>query len=507
MAPLESSPTYPNVFAAARSEPRNIVLICCDALRGGLGKAAGMPFDVNPCLDRLAAAGTSFRHAYCTMPLCVPSRISMLTGRWPDAHRVRMNLAAPDAVFTKDIYQVAREAGYKTGLAGKNHTYLKPSDADFWREYGHEGGHRDADAPTEVSEFEEWLKKLDMNVSQKATPYPLEVQLSYRIVSDAIGFVRQANGTPFFLQISFPEPHGPIQVPKPYWDMFDPARMPFPKPSAEALAKLGYRMQWLSRLEEDGSGGNHGEWRRYLSNYFGAIRMVDDQIARFLGVLDEMGLKQRTLIVFVADHGDFMMQYGVGRKGVGLSEALTHIPMIWSGGGLPSSQTNTSDLVSMADLMPTLCDAMEQSIPEGVQGRSLWKTLHGDTTQHKQFESVYTSAGLGGLYYDDADDPPLSIGEAPKNHHLWDTLNMVTQSGNQKMVRVGDWKLIYDMMGYGQLYHLLTDPYELNNRFGQASATAFQSKLMQELVRWTIYTENTIPKSDQSIRSDGQQRD
>ena len=202
-----------------------------------------------------------------------------------------------------------------------------------------------------------------------------------------------------------------------------------------------------------------------------------------------------------------MMQYGVGRKGVGLSEALTHIPMIWSGGGLPSAQNNTTDLVSMADLMPTLCDAMEQSIPEGVQGRSLWKTLHGDTTQHKHFESVYTSAGLGGLYYDDADDPPLSIGEAPKNHHLWDTLNMVTQSGNQKMVRVGDWKLIYDMMGYGQLYHLLTDPYELNNRFGQTNVTAFQSKLMQELVRWTIYTENTIPKSEQSILSDGQQRD
>jgi arylsulfatase A-like enzyme len=289
--------------------------------------------------------------------------------------------------------------------------------------------------------------------------------------------------------------------------MFNPAAIPYPEPGPEKLAKLGYRMEWLSRLEEDGSPGNRNNWRRYLSNYFGAIRMVDDQIARFLSVLDEMGLRQQTLIVFVADHGDFMMQYGVGRKGVGLSEALTHIPMIWSGGGVPASETNRRDLVSMADLMPTLCDAMQQPIPDGVQGRSLWKTLHGDTTQHKQFESVYVSAGLGGLYYDASDEPPLAVGEAPRDHHLWDTLNMVIQSGNQKMVRVGDWKLIYDMMGYGQLYHLLTDPYELNNRFGQASDSSVQSKLMQELTRWTIYTENAIPKSKQSVRSGGQHPD
>jgi arylsulfatase A-like enzyme len=181
--------------------------------------------------------------------------------------------------------------------------------------------------------------------------------------------------------------------------------------------------------------------------------------------------------------------------------------MIWSGGGLPASETNRRDLVSMADLMPTLCDAMQQPIPDGVQGRSLWKTLHGDATQHKQFESVYVSAGLGGLYYEASDDPSLAVGEAPRDHHLWDTLNMVTQSGNQKMVRIGDWKLIYDMMGYGQLYHLLTDPYELNNRFGQAGDSSVQSKLMQELTRWTIYAENAIPKSKQSVRSGGQQPD
>jgi arylsulfatase A-like enzyme len=213
------------------------------------------------------------------------------------------------------------------------------------------------------------------------------------------------------------------------------------------------------------------------------------------------------MIVFVSDHGDFMMQYGVGRKGVGLFEALTHIPMIWSGGGLPAFEAKRRDLVSMADLMPTLCDAMQQPIPEGVQGRSLWKILHGESSRHKQFESVYASAGLGGLYYEANDNRPLTVGEAPNNHHLWDTLNMVTQSGNQKMVRIGEWKLIYDMMGYGQLYNLRADPDEIDNRFGHPDCSAVQSRLMQELACWTIRAENTVPNSKRSVRTTGTQRD
>lgn len=473
----------------------NIVLICCDALRGDVGRAAGMSLDVSPVVDRLAEAGTKFRHAYCTSPLCVPSRISMLTGRWPDAHRVRMNLDAKDAVFTKDIYQVAREAGYVTGLAGKNHTYLNAADVDFWREFGHEGGFRSPNASPDIAAFESWLTKLDMGVAEEETPFPLEVQLSYRIVSEAINFLHHAGSRPFFLQMSFPEPHGPSQVPKPYWNMFHPDEIQKPDPGPEVLSRIGYRAGWLSRLEEDGTPGMREDWRRYLSNYFGAIRMVNDQIARFIEALEDLGLRQDTLLVFVADHGDYLMQYGLGRKGVGLSEALTHIPMVWSGAGLPALPANARDFVSMADVMPTLCDAMHQPIPQGVEGKSLWSLLHGEKSQDRYFESAYVTAGLGGLFYDKKDDIPLTVGEAPRNHHLWDTLNKVTQSGNEKMVRKGDWKLIYDMLGYGQLYHLSTDPHEINNRFGAPETRHLEAELIEELAGWLFRCESEIVNS------------
>src|SRR3546814_1538680 len=98
--------------------------VCSSDLQtsSGLTKRSGYKFDTSPTLDRLAANGVDFRRAYCTIPACVPSRTSMLTGRWPQATRVRMNLDPQDAFFSQDVYQVAHDQGYRTALCGKNHT-------------------------------------------------------------------------------------------------------------------------------------------------------------------------------------------------------------------------------------------------------------------------------------------------------------------------------------------------------------------------------------------------
>jgi arylsulfatase A-like enzyme len=146
----------------------------------------------------------------------------------------------------------------------------------------------------------------------------------------------------------------------------------------------------------------------------------------------------------------------------------------------------------MADVMPTLCDAMQQPVPDGVQGNSLWRLLHGQPHEKSDFESAYVGVGLGGLFYDASDHAALSDAEAPNNHHLWDSLNKVTQSGCEKMVRKGDWKLVYDMMGYGQLYHLPSDPGEVDNLFGQPATLTVQAELMRELTRWLMRSESAV---------------
>src|ERR1700744_2865604 len=92
------------VKAEATVEKPNIIFIVCDQRSFGLSKANGYPLDTSPTLDRMQREGVGFEHNYCTTPLCVPSRTSMLTGRWPEAHHVRMNLQAKAAFFEKDKY-------------------------------------------------------------------------------------------------------------------------------------------------------------------------------------------------------------------------------------------------------------------------------------------------------------------------------------------------------------------------------------------------------------------
>lgn len=490
----------------ARKERRpNIIFIVSDQHRAGLTKRSGFPLDTSPTLDKLADRGVGFDHAYCTSPLCVPSRISMLTGRWPDAHRVRMNLAAHDAFFEKDLYQVARESGYKTGLAGKNHTYLKEDALDFWRSYSHWDGYIPAGAPKEYKEYDQWLGHLKANAALTPTPFPVEVQYPYRIVSDSIEFIDKCGDEPFILQVGFPEPHDPEQAPKPYWDMFPPESLPERCGGPEKLAQLGFRAQWLYGLENS-SFQSEKYWRRYNSNYFGMLRLLDDQLARLHQHLEKKNLADDTVIVYLADHGDYLMDYGLARKGVGLPECLTRIPMVWSGGGVKPSSIGSTAFVSNADVMPTFCEIMGAEIPRGVQGRSLWPLLQGEEFPKEEFRSIYSTAGLGGLYYQASDNIPYSAASLPTGASAadptygigWDELDKVTQSGLQKMVRMGDWKLIYDMMGYGQLYNLATDPCELKNLFNDQSAQAKQQELMAELLMWTIRSQDSLPTGPQN---------
>lgn len=476
----------------------NIILIIADQRHYGLSKATGYPLDTSPTLDRLQRKGIGLQNHYCTTPLCVPSRISMLTGRWPEAHHVRMNLDAHDAYFEKDLYQVAKSRGYRTGLSGKNHTYLKAADVDVWKEFSHDAGYMAPDAAPGSKDFETWIKSLHFNMAMAPSPYPLETQLPYRIVSEAVNFIDSSGADPFLLQVSFPEPHDPEQVPAPYWNMFPPESIPARAAGPEALKSMGDRAQWEFRLQQDNFPDTETQWRRYVSNYLGALRMLDDQIRRLVEHVESRGLMKKTVMIFTSDHGDYVMNYGLGRKGVGLYEDLTHIPQMWWGYGVTPARGMETAFTSMADLMPTLCEVMGAEIPHGVQGRSLWPLLRGEEYPAQEFRSVYCGVGLGGLYYEAGDNIPTSIATDPNRKGSWDELNKVTMSGNQKMVRMGHWKLIYDMMGYGALYNLQDDPHELTNLFGKPQHAEIQASLMAELTMWIIRTQDALPTGPQN---------
>ncbi|MBN9660196.1 MAG: sulfatase-like hydrolase/transferase [Acidobacteria bacterium] len=484
---------------AARSGPRpNILIVMSDQQRAGLTRASGFPLDTMPALDGMSARGVRFDQAYTTAPLCVPARISMLTGRWPHAHRVRQNSAANAATFDKDLFHVCRDLGYRTGLSGKNHSHLTPARVDLWRPFSHLDGWLPDPAPKELVAFEKWMKLLNHGTGQEPTPFPVETQFPHRIVSSAIEFIDSAKNDPFALWVSFPEPHNPYQVPKPYFDMFPPDRVPPRDVGLEALASKSFRWRWLRQLEERTYPGYADRWQRTRSNYLGMLRMIDDQVGRLLGHLESSGKARNTIVVYLADHGDFFCDYGLERKGAELPEVLTRIPMTWSGWNI-RPQAQLPAFVSTADVLPTLCEAIGAEIPFGSQGRSLWPMLTGQPYPKSEFESIYSEVGFGGLSYGPGDVVPPNSGRGRGTADAiptYDELNSVTQSGTMKMVRMGDWKLVFDSEGAGEIYNVVRDPYELKNLWAAQEAAEIKPRLLAELLRWTMRTQDDLPKAD-----------
>ncbi|MDR1637683.1 MAG: sulfatase-like hydrolase/transferase, partial [Treponema sp.] len=117
----------------------NIVILMTDQQRADLRKARGYPLDTMPFLDSWAKGGTDFASAYTPNPTCMPARVSMFTGRYPESLRVRSNHNAEDALYTEDLLDLLKKSGYVSALCGKNHSHHKPDDFDFAETTGHLG--------------------------------------------------------------------------------------------------------------------------------------------------------------------------------------------------------------------------------------------------------------------------------------------------------------------------------------------------------------------------------
>ncbi len=466
----------------------NILLVMTDQHRAGFTAAEGFGLDTMPFLDSVAATGVRIRNAYTTAPACVPARTSLLTGRFPSAHRVRQNSATHEVLRGDDLVDVLRAAGYSLHFAGKTHMYRGGADFNsFAGPYWHASG---PDRSASERDFSAWLRSIDHGPSLEPTPFPLECQYPYRIVSDAIaGLSARDRDRPFFAFVSFPEPHNPYQAPDPYFSMFGEDDVPDRWCGPEAARAKGGAWRWLADLLEQKRPGYDRLWRRYRATYCGMLRLLDDQIGRLLGHLAQEGTLQDTLVVFVADHGDYVGDYGLQRKGAGMPEVLMRIPFVVAGPGVVAAD-NARDCVSLADLFPTLCEVVGQPIPYGVQGRSLWPLLTGADYPAEEFASVYAERGFGGLPYDADARPPLHF---PYEGTTYDELNSVTQSGTTRMLRHGRWKLLFDVTGRGELYDLEADPTELHNRWDDPKVADVRSQLTERLLWWSTRVVDDLP--------------
>lgn len=474
-----------------RRDRPNILLIMTDQQAERMRKSRGYPLDTMPFLDALAGQGVQFTSAYTANPTCMPARVSLFTGRYPSCHQVKCNAAAPAAFYSKDMLDVVKEAGYRTALCGKNHSHRRPEDFDFCRQNTHWGAtDPKREGPSQKS-FDRFLCSLDNGVSMGPSPGGTEEQLPYRNVSDALEFIDSADPRPFFLWLSFAEPHNPYQVPTPYFNLFPPDLLPASTPPC---AGKGVRFSWLRAQWETLYGKERCDAiiRRCRSNYLGMLRLIDDQIRRLMGEMEKRGLQNDTIVVFLSDHGDFAGEYGLVRKGADLPEALVRIPMIWKGPGIEAKGDYEGCFANIVDVLPTLCDALRVPVPAGVQGESLWSVLTGRRGSGEPESIAYSETGYGGDYWSEEDGlPPVCRGVHKEG--AFDCLNSITQSGQVRMVRKGQWKLQYDMRAQGHLYDLSTDPFEEHDLWCDPRFEKNKYELLEALAQKCLELTDTLP--------------
>lgn len=465
-----------------------------DQQRADLRKKRGYALDTMPFLDTFSENAVDFECAYTPNPICMAARVSLFTGRVPEAHRVRSNHNRKDVLYVKDILDVLRENGYETALCGKNHSHRNPADFDFARTNGHLGGEGEENATEAEIEFSEFLRSTNHMEVHEPAPFDATVQFPHRNVRDSLEFIdTRDKEKPFFLWLSMAEPHNPSQVPEPYFDMFPPSELPpcLDKSSLEGKSDR-YRVlrsHWEKILKDD----IDNRIARTRSNYHGMLRLIDDELERLYVGLSERGLIDNTHIVFMSDHGDFVGEYGLLRKGADLSELLVNVSLIWQGPGIKPC-TDRENMVSLIDVFPTVCDIIGADIPHGVQGKSMLPLLRGESGAEGEFDTAYSESGYGGLRWTDEDDLPLyTEGASDREYTRYDCLNTYTQCGRVRMVRKGRYKLVIDERGDCYLYDLENDKLEVNNLSDAEQYSAVKTELLAELAKKMMQYIDTLP--------------
>lgn len=484
----------------------NILWIMMDQQRAdALGCVS--PWMHTPNLDRLAAEGAHLRKFFAQSPVCVPSRINYITGRYPHSHGNRENNARV-APGEPHIFRVVKKAGYQTAVFGKNHMFydedLPKLDTDGTRveSLGQ------FDTPS-VRAYQAYLTECRRQLQDLGCwaasfhDFPEELTRTHRTGAAAVEYLRQVDtASPFFLWVSFADPHVPHTAPRRFSPLYPLDEMPVPPGAlaAEYDAEVQHKptRQAVKRKAQGMVDAPEEGLHRYIAVYSAMISFVDEWIGRILYTLAMRGLADDTLVVFVSDHGDFRGEHGMVKKDLVLYDSLLHVPCIVRYPGHIKPQALENALVEQIDLYPTILDYANIDIPKGVQGVSMRPLLEGKAEpMHGAiyaeicpplFRNPYKTADefiLEWQNYHTADGHPLQW-TAPYN----------VPGEFVKAIRTVERKYIWYASGEEELYDLTLDPGEIQNLADDGNYAEDKAALKLHLLEWHALTENPLDASD-----------
>ncbi len=466
--------TAANISASktAKTKQRpNVVFIICDQMRGDALSCLGNPNARTPNLDSLAEDGVLCRSHFSNNPVCVPSRMSLFSGLYPHQTGRLSNKSwdAPLLEFDNTLAAAFKRNGYRIGWVGKNHTYKKKAFSEF-----------DYASIRAREPFRQYSRFIPPHWHSD-TYWPEELCHPRKNTDEAVGFIENSKrDEPFFLHVSYFDPHPPYMAPAEYTSQFDSSKiklLPYTPPSqlSERLEQYAHAMR-LDKIQE----ADLIETFRYY--YASVMWGVDYQVGRIMKTLAEKDLLDNTLILFTSDHGDFMGDYHMVRKGMFLYNSLLNVPMIWRMPSQMAKGLRVDSLTQGVDIFPTLLDLCGIESEVELSGRSLKPLLSGEKDEVNQ--ALFTTAAYGdvsddivnpSIHLEDEDDTPLhtrvmSQGMLP-NHDI-------------QMIRTKEWKLILNESDPPELYHLNGGFIEERNVIDEKQYTNTRKQLEKELLTW-----------------------
>ena len=420
--------------------PPNVILIITDDQGYGDLSFNGNPNIITPALDNFAAESVRFNNFYVS-PVCAPTRSSLMTGRYSLRTGVRdtYNGGAIMASSEVTIAEMLKQANFTTGIFGKWHlgdNYpSRPSDQGFDESLIHLAG-----GMGQVGDFTNYFKKdtsyFDPILWHNNEQKPYKGYCSDIFTENAIEFIEKNKNNPFFCYLSFNAPHNPLQVPDEYYqayktldptDGIDPELIPNEK---------------ISEKTKDNT-----------RKVYAMVTNIDDNLKKLFNKVDELGIKDNTIVIFMTDNGPQHARYIAGMKGRKSSvyNGGIRVPFFLRFPAMFSGNQEVNQITAHIDLLPTLSKLCNVEMPRDrkIDGRSFIPSINSEKLPERSFFSYWTR----------------------KYPELYN--NIALQRGQFKLIGKTDYNSPIENF---ELYDTYNDPFEKNNLVTQKKSIALSLK-------------------------------
>ncbi|HHW47528.1 MAG TPA: sulfatase-like hydrolase/transferase [Clostridiaceae bacterium] len=484
----------------------NMLLITLDCLRYDALHCNGEQSVITPTFDKLAKNGVSFDRNYCPYPLCMPSRSSILTGRYPMAHGVWTNGVELNENEIS-LVEVLRDNGYQTSCFGKFHfkpyrNKLTEPDLLENRQVNMDGIGWLKEAPDEPShykgfevvkfadntpncDYHAWFDEKNKEYGYKeslaieeiaveqrkfswVSKMPAELTKTDWICNEAKEYFDKKldRDRPFFSWISILDPHLPYNPPEEFAKMLENAKVRKPYGFDKGIPERPkHYTKWFDYIYKHFGSKQDvlDNWQDIIRRYWAKVTHADDRVGKLLDFLESQGLLENTIVVVTSDHGTMLCDHQMIACGPHSFEGNVHIPLIWHAPGIIKESVRRNELVSLVDLLPTFFDIAGIQLPLGVQGKSYKGLLTGEKYEKRRNLIIESRMGQD-------------------------------LTGFKTIITDGGWKMaVYTNRVDGELYNLNEDPEEINNLFYDESYNDKKLELFREFAYELLLLEDPLP--------------